>query len=166
MTEMAERITYQQISGAIGSMVWLWAEIERALKTSILTMGGEVSFGISSNLRVWSGVIRSTDPDRALQNEIVERVAAHLAESLRVRNAICHGLTGISAQRGDMAACLRVQMGDGPEEELGWDRLQALFDWMSRCEGVIANPTRAACEADPVRRERLLGSLQTFPDCL
>ncbi len=166
MTEPAQRISYDRISGTIGSMVWLWAEIERSLKGSILTMGGEVSFGISSNLRVWSGLMQSNDPACALQNQIVERVAAHLTDALRIRNAICHGLTGISAQREDVAACLWVQLGDGPEERLEWDRLKALFDWMSRCEGVIANLTGAAREADPVRRARLVSGLRNFPGFL
>ncbi len=163
MADSERPVTYEQIRGTIGSMVWLWAEIERALKRAIVSLGHEPRHGISRNLRLWSGLVGSDAPERASQVALRDRVVWHLAESLRLRNALCHGISGISAQRQDAPAFLTVQSDDRPPERLEWDRLQAMFAWMSRCDEIIVSLTEAAREADPARRAQLLAVWTGFP---
>lgn len=166
MTGQADRISYSQISGTIGSMIWLWAEIERALAKAIEGTGGKVPMGIASKIEFWAASVRTDDPDRTLQNDICNRFVAHLARSLRLRNAICHGLTGITAQRGTEPAFLTVQLHGSEAERLEWQMLQEMFAWMSRSDGTIADLTRAARETDAGKSEADLQGWRVFPDIL
>jgi len=166
--EPAEPVSAQDIKAAVGSMLFLWSDLERALRdalrTELFADRPEPVHQISRVLDLWSGRVGAAGPDRPLQREVCGRLRDLLGQALRVRNMICHGLVGYSAEdRGrSREAHLVVELG-GERRDLGWGELQAMFAWMSRSRWVIEDLTRAALEADATAGEAFLRGWEGFP---
>lgn len=169
MTRIDQSVSFDQMKGAIGSLVFLWSEIERALGEANLELyAGEVPKsvrGISKSLTAWSQRVKSEGEDRALQTQLCGRVMDLLAEALAVRNLVCHGLKGISVMVDDAVdeAHLTVQL-DGDERILTWSELQEMFSWMSRSNFLIRSLTAAAMEANTEKAKAMLAGLENFSE--
>ncbi|SMY08417.1 hypothetical protein [Flavimaricola marinus] len=165
---MSLPITIDQMKGTIGSLVYLWSEIEREIEISLERLSGEETqkpvHGISRSLEAWSQTVKPKDNLRPLQAELSDRLVALLRESLVIRNLVCHGLIGISAQfhACEPEAHLKVKLGDDALD-LTWQQLQEMFDWMSRAGFLIIGLTNAALEVDAARAEEGLQGERYFP---
>jgi hypothetical protein len=161
-------ITFDQIKGTIGSLVFLWSGIEQSLTDSIeLLHAGKKpksAHGISRSLDVWSQAVTQRNNSRTLQANLCERLVSILEEALVIRNLVCHGLIGISAQLHFDApeAHLKVQLGED-KRLLTWNQLDEMFKWMSRSRWLIRDLTSAAMENDDQRADAKLLGWKNFP---
>lgn len=157
-------ITFDDMQGTIGSLVFLWSGIENELTESIrkLCDGKAVksAYGISRSLDVWSERVMLEGDSRFLQATLCARVVELLKEALVVRNLVCHGLVGICADGRE--AYLRVKLG-ADERLLTWCELDEMFKWMSRTKWLISALTRAAMEKDTSRAGARLCGWKDFP---
>lgn len=171
MSRTADTITLEQMKGAVGSLVFLWSDIERALRAAIQTelfAGNRKSVHlISQALHVWSERVLLAGAGRSLQSELCQRLTILLKEALVVRNLVCHGLIGYSADLPDRSqvAHLRVELG-ADSRVLTWDELQAMFQWLSQSGWLISDLTRAAMEKDAGASEDNLRAWKRFSDPL
>jgi hypothetical protein len=161
-------VSFEQMKGAIGSLIFLWSQIERELSDSLDALQTDSSskrpHGIGRRLELWSGQIQTHDEQRERASKLTDVLAAHLRESLSVRNLICHGLVGITAKihPEDNDAHLTVELGHS-SKILTWTELQAMFGWMSRARWLIRDLTAASLEPDHQNAEKLLLGWQDFP---
>lgn len=163
-------VSFEQMKGAVGSLIFLWSQIERELAESLDALQIEGSsksaHGIARRLDLWSNQIKSRSGQRELASRLTDVLAAHLRDSLSVRNLICHGLTGISAKIHSEGkdARLTVELGD-IRRSLTWTELQIMFGWMSRVRWLIRDLTTASLEPDNRHAENLLREWEEFPHC-
>lgn len=156
------------MKGAIGSLLWLWSQVERELTAAIGRMnGGDVpksAHGLSRSIDVWSKCVLGRGEDRGLQIQLCQRLVELLTDALAIRNLVCHGLIDISGQfhQADCEAHLVVKMGDD-RRILTWSALQEMFAWMSRTKWLIGDLTAAAMENDAARGNARLVGWEDFP---
>ena len=164
-------VSFEQMKGAIGSLVFLWSQIERELVESVdaLQIAGlgslKSAHGIARKIDLWSGQMQLRNAQRELASRLTDVLVAHLGEALSVRNLVCHGLIGITAKmhpKGD-EAYLSVELGD-VRKRLTWTELQIMFARMSRARWLIRDLTTASFEPDHMRAENSLLGWQEFPD--
>jgi hypothetical protein len=169
MPETAQTITFAEMKGAIGSLLFLWSDIERALTKAIGKLHVEEVpksvHGISKSLNHWSLQVLAGAEDRPLQSQLCQRATGMLREALAIRNLVCHGLIGITAQR-DLAgddAHLTVELKN-EVRTLTYSELQEMFRWMSRTHWLIGALTDAAIEKDAERANAKLLGWEDFPE--
>jgi hypothetical protein len=166
-----QTITFDQMKGTIGSLVFLWSGIEQALTEAIEDLHAERKLksvhGISRSIDVWSLAVKQADNISTLQADLCDRLVKMLREALVIRNLVCHGLIGISAQRhiDGPEAHLKVQLGED-RRLLTWYQLDRMFSWMSRSRWLIRDLTEAAMENDAQRANNRLLSWEKFPEQL
>lgn len=142
MAASEQPVSFEQIKGAIGSLVLLWSQIERELAAAIRRLSAETYpikvHGISISIDAWSKRVIDTGRDRPLQTRLCQKLAEWLKKALHIRNAVCHGLVGISGQihRAHTEAHLVTELC-GCTRILTWSELQELFSWMSRAPWMI-----------------------------
>ena len=169
MPDTNQTITFDQMKGTIGSLVFLWSGIEQSLTEAIENLHAERKLkslhGISRSIDVWSQAVKQTDNINTLQVDLCDRLVKMLKEALLIRNLVCHGLTGIAAQLHIDApeAHLKVQLGEDTRL-LTWSQLDEMFSWMSRSGWLIRDLTEAVMENDAQRPNDRLLSWEKFPE--
>jgi hypothetical protein len=169
MSETGDTVTLVQMKGAIGSLLFLWSDIERSLRaatqTELFASNRKSVHLISQALDVWSERVLQAGVDRPLQTELCQQLVRHLREALAIRNLVCHGLIGYSAEapHRSQEAHLLVER-DGSTRVLTWGELQAMFEWMSRSRWLIDELTWAAMEKDGAASEDGLRGWKGFPE--
>lgn len=100
---------------------------------------------------------------RPLQRELCQRLSSSLREALVIRNLVCHGLIGYSADvpHRSEEAHLLVEL-DGNRRRLTWTELQTMFEWMSRSRWLIRDLTHAAIGKDAAASEASLRGWERF----
>lgn len=160
-------VTFGQMKGTIGSLVWLWSQIERELTAAIKAMNsGTVprnAHGASKSIAVWSEFVLHRTEGRILQIHACHSLVELLAEALAVRNLVCHVLIGISAQVHPTGreAHLTVELGED-RRILTWSELQEMFAWMSQTTRLIRELTTAAMENDAAWGNAMLARWEKF----
>ncbi len=168
MPDTGQTVTFDQMKGTIGSLVYLWSGIEETLIDSIEMLHAgkkpKSAHGIYRSLDVWSQAANQVDTSRTLQADLCDRLVKTLKEALVIRNLVCHGLIGISAQLNIDAteAHLKVQLGDDARL-LTWRQLDEMFSWMSRSGLLISALTDAAMKKDAQRANARLRGWEKFP---
>lgn len=169
MPDTDQTITFDQMKGTIGSLLYLWSGIEKSLNVAIENLHGEnvprSVHGISRSIDVWSLAIKQTDQTSTLRADLCDRLVKMLKEALVIRNLVCHGLIGISARLhiDDPEAHLKVQLGDDMRL-LTWHQLDEMFSWMSSTRSLIRDLTEAATQNDAQRANDRLLSWVNFPE--
>ena len=99
-----------------------------------------------------------------MQTDLCRRLVGMLKEALVVRNLVCHGLIGISAQggRANGVAHLRVELGD-EARIVTWHEFQAMFSWMSRSKWLIEDLTAAALDPELGSSSKKIAAWEEFP---
>lgn len=153
MPETPDAVTYEQIKGAIGSLIWLWSQIERDIGSSITRMtrttGKNIPHQLSSKIALWGEEIRSrtdvTSCTGRRATDLSHRLEQELRKALRVRNFVCHGLLDIvpANRQPGRDACLEAEL-NGERLVKTWSELQAMFAWMSRTSWLIRDLTAVA----------------------
>lgn len=149
---MTDAVTCERICGTVASLLFLFARIENEAREIIGRVGGPESLskviGARGTLQVWKKLLlqdREVRPEEAL---LAERLWTQMQESLDVRNGICHGLIGASAERGGAPATLSWRVEDSIMSRT-YDELQEMFAWLSRIPQAMAMISHAVCAADP-----------------
>jgi hypothetical protein len=161
-------VTFDQMKGAIGSLVWLWSEIEKELRVAIQRLQSDDPpkpvQGIRRSLDVWSTFILDVEQGRELQIHLCTRLKDALTEALAIRNLVCHGLIDITAKLHPTGreAHLTVELSDD-RRILTWSELETMFGWMSQAKWVIRDLTDAAIDRDAARGSKTLAAWQGFP---
>lgn len=138
---MEERISFAQMQGSLGSLLWLWSNIERAARKEVArAYAGQVpksAHGIAAVLNAWKSVVEhgpNASPPRTL---LAFTLRSQLQHHLDIRNGICHGLLGISASRGNEPATLTWDFND-EKRSINWQELQIGFAWLSKVPFAIS----------------------------
>ncbi|WP_156348982.1 MULTISPECIES: hypothetical protein [unclassified Sphingomonas] len=133
-------MTYERMAGSLGSLLLLWAAIERAAQAEIVRANGllpKQARGIAATLRTWQAIVSDMPANAPLRTLLAETLCERLQQPLGVRNGLCHGLIGISSANGANPGSLVWQL-NGVEHHIGWQQLQDLFTWLSRVPDAIA----------------------------
>lgn len=103
--------------------------------------------------------------NRPLQADLCQRLVNMLKEALVIRNLVCHGLIGISAQihLDEPEAHLNVQLGED-KRLLTWSQLDKMLRWMSRTSWLIIALTDATLDNDVERANARLLGWEYFPE--
>lgn len=147
-TGAALDISYERISGALGSLLLVWASVEKAVRHEVVRAHGLVppkARGIAAALRTWEGAVIESQPANSLGPLLATTLRHQLQKPLDVRNGLCHGLVGISAATEQQQATLRWEIND-ESHGISWDDLQAQLGWLSRLPravSVISTPSLA-----------------------
>lgn len=145
-TGAALDISFERISGALGSLLLVWASVEKAVRHEIVRAHGHLpsrAHGIAAAFRIWESSVIESQPANSLGPLLAAALRHQLQMPLDVRNGLCHGLVGISAANENMQATLRWEMND-ERHAISWDDLQEQLRWLSRLPqavSVISNPS-------------------------
>jgi hypothetical protein len=142
---MVKDVSFEQISGSLGSLLLLWSAIEQSARAEVARANdGQLpksAHGIAAALIAWeAAVVGGKDPSQ-LRKVLASTLRAQLQNPLDVRNGVCHGLVGLSATHGDRAASLTWEL-NGKRRSVTWDELQVTFSWLSKIPhaiGMISN---------------------------
>ena len=143
-------VSYERMSGAIGSLLLVWSAIERSAREEVTRFHEclpKSAYGIAAVLRAWEKAVVETaqQPAFSLRSLLAEALCAQLKEHLEVRNGICHGLVGISSAHSGMPATVTWQM-NGSQSSICWTKLQASLGWLSKIPSAIAMISNDALE--------------------
>ncbi|WP_313671504.1 hypothetical protein [Sandarakinorhabdus sp.] len=139
-------ITYEKMSGALGSLLLVWAALERSLRSEIIRAKRcvpEGTHGVGGLLKCWECVVTEKHPADSLGPLLARALQDQLQGPREVRNGLCHGLVGISAATEKIPAKLRWKIND-KSHSISWAELQEQFAWLSKLPGavsLISNPS-------------------------
>lgn len=139
-------MTFDRLSGSLGSLLLIWARIERAAREEVVRTHGSLpksAHGIAALLKCWEDTVIASLPPTSLCPPLASRLRAELQGPLAIRNGLCHGLIGILTAQGEEPAKLFWQI-NGKEHSISWQELQASFGWLSkipRAFAIISNPS-------------------------
>lgn len=135
-------VTYETISGSVGSVLLVWSRIERSARDEVMRAHGCVPksvHGAAAVLKLWESTVIADQPATSLCPLLAKALRAQLRGPLDIRNGICHGLIGISAAceiRNETAA-LQWEI-DGEKHLIYWDELQASLGWLCKIPSAIS----------------------------
>lgn len=132
-------VSYERISGSLGSLLLLWAAIERSAREEVVRAHGSLpksAHGIAAALKCWEATVKDAQAPATLGPRLAEVLRADLQAPLAIRNGLCHGLTGFSAESPETPAKLEWEI-NGQAHSIGWKELQACFSWLSRVPRAI-----------------------------
>lgn len=139
-------VTYDMLSGSLGSLLLIWARIETSAREEVIRCHGHLpksAHSISALLRVWESTVIAGQPATSLCPSLAKTLCAQLQKSLHIRNGLCHGLIGISAAHKEAPAKLYWKL-NGEDHSISWEELQELFARLSqipRALSIISNPS-------------------------
>lgn len=137
---MTEDISFDKMKGSLGSLLLLWSEIEQSTRKELAQITDRPppspSHGMAAVLRDWETATTARHQKSPFAILIISAVVAELRAALKIRNALCHGLTGISASRYEKPAELRWHV-NGEEGRITWSEMEAWFAQLSRLSRAI-----------------------------
>lgn len=146
---MTKEVTYEQVSGSLGSLLQLWAAIERQARKEVtdLNKGSlpKSAYGIAAVLNAWETALVARVSAGSLRPLLASRLRVQLQELLNVRNGLCHGLVGLSSAYHGKPAALTWEIND-VKCSITWDELQANFSWLSKVPRAISMISNASSE--------------------
>lgn len=142
---MEQGVSFDQIKGSLGSLLLLWSNVERALREEVARdHGGQLpksAHGIAAVLKAWETAMAKGQLASPFRTSLASALCEELREKLVIRNGVCHGLVGISAEYAGKPATLTWELND-QKRSITWDELQAAFRWLSKvpiAAGIISN---------------------------
>lgn len=146
---MTKDVTYEQISGSLGSLLLLWAAIERQARKEVARVHGgclpKSAHGIAAVLNVWENAVVAEVSAGSLRALLASTLRAQLQEPLNVRNGLCHGLVGVSSAYDGKPATLIWEIND-IKCSITWEELQATFSWLSKIPFAISMISNSSAE--------------------
>ena len=142
---MEKDVSFEQISGSLGSLLLLWSAIEQAARDEVARVhDGQLpksAHGIAAALNAWQAAVAGGEDPSPLRMLLASTLRTQLQDPLDVRNGVCHGLVGLSATHLDRAASLTWEL-NSERRSITWDELQVAFSWLSKIPhaiGMISN---------------------------
>lgn len=136
-------VTYEKMSGSLGSFLLVWSSVERSVREEVVRVRNSVPHGMGAILRAWESTVIERQPATSLCPALASMLCAQLQGPLQMRNGICHGLVGISAETAENPATLIWELG-GEMHSISWQGLQTTLSWLSRVQrafAIISNPS-------------------------
>lgn len=134
-------MTFEEAKGAIGSLLLVWADIERSLRQEIARANDGIIpnsvQGAGAALTEWERSVVRAHPSDRLRMKLVANLLAKLCEPLKIRNGICHGLRGVSSSRAGAAAKLNWELNE-QQCSIEVEKLLAMLGWMSRVPQAVS----------------------------
>lgn len=127
-------VTFNQMSGAIGSLLLIWSGIEKAARDDVIRFYGFLppkAHGIKAVIRTWESAVVEAQPSETLCPLLAATLRLRLQGQLDIRNGICHGLIGIMGSVGDAPAALSWEL-NGVKHSISWEELQSSLGWLSK----------------------------------
>jgi hypothetical protein len=132
---MTTEVTYADINGTLGSLLRLWAAIERQARHEVrhgqTRRAARSPHGIAATLNAWETFVLETTEVGSLRAALSQTLRAQLQPHLAMRNGLCHGLIGTTAGRGGPGASLTWELND-ERHSVTWEELQHNFKWLSK----------------------------------
>lgn len=154
---MRETVSYERICGTVASLLLLFHRIESEAHEIIAKAPSATALpkvhGARGILMSWKNLLLAdqTRPDEAL---LAERIWAQIQRPLDVRNGICHGLIGASAERDDSPATLTWRFKGGTRS-MNYDELQKMFAWLSKIPQAMGMISHGLCDQGEARGRKL-----------
>ena len=126
-------VSVHDIQACLGSLLFLWADIERELREQVARPYGGVTrpaHGLAACLRSWRSSIPDTNDIGQFRGELAESLIQQLQHALKMRNCLCHGLTGYSS--GSERSAQLLWRLNGEEGRVSYKELQDSFSWLAR----------------------------------
>jgi hypothetical protein len=146
---MSNDVTFAQISGSLGSLLLLWAAIEKAARQEVARVNDgslpRSAHGLSAALNAWEATVVDRCPEEAFRSRLASKLRAQLQELLKIRNGLCHGLLGASAAHQGKPAALMWEL-NGEEHHITWEELQASFGWLSKVPHALSMISKSSAE--------------------
>jgi hypothetical protein len=142
---MNSDVTFERLSGSLGSLLLVWARVEKSVRAEItLTHGSlpKAAHGIAAALDNWESDVTRVQPGTLLGPLLAKTLRRQLQTSLDVRNGLCHGLCAISPANGEKPAELVWEINDS-KQSICWEALQMQLGWLSKIVhvfSIISNP--------------------------
>ncbi len=139
-------VNYDRISASLGSLLLVWSKLEKSFRDEVIRFHGSLpprAHGIAAVVRTWETAVIAAQPASSLCPSLATIVRCQLQGPLDMRNGLCHGLVGISAENGEEPAQLHWEL-NGEKHSITWEDLQKCFRWLSglrRAISIISNPT-------------------------
>ncbi len=128
------------MQGLIGSLIWLWVSIERTaeeLDAERAVSGHTAAVrGVSARLDRWEKRVQEDAAERPFRTRLARRLRTQVREAQRIRNGICHGLSGIEVANSERPGRLYWRVG-GAEQSRTWEEMQGHFAWLSKVPGAL-----------------------------
>lgn len=142
-------MTYEKMRGSVGSLLLVWSAIEGSARDEVIRAQGCVpksAHGVAAVLKIWEGIVIAGHPATSLCPLLATTLRASLQGAIEVRNGICHGLIGISAEREDMTAALHWEI-NGAKHSISWENLQTSLNWLSKIRSAISIISNSSLES-------------------
>lgn len=126
-------VSVHDMQACLGSLLFLWADIERELRDQVARHCGTVprpAHGIAACLRSWRSSIPDTNDVGQFRGELADYLIQQLQHALKMRNGLCHGLTGYSS--GSERSAQLLWRLNGEEGRVSYKELQESFSWLAR----------------------------------
>lgn len=137
--------TYEQISQSLGSLLLVWARVEKSVRDEVVRVHDPLPKtirGFATLLRTWEDDVIKSQPDTSLSPLLAKAVGKKLQRLREIRNGLCHGLVGISAASERAPAELHWETDD-KKHSICLGELRQHLDWLSalpRAVSIISNP--------------------------
>ena len=141
-------ITYERLSGSLGSLLLVWAALEKSLRDEVACAYGSLppkAYGIAAVLRTWTNLVIESQPATSLGPLLATSLRGQLQGPLDIRNGLCHGLVGISAASAQSPAQLHWEINN-EAHAICWDELQQYLQWFSRLPRAISIISKLSME--------------------
>ena len=152
-------MTFELMTGIIGSLLLLRASIERTARGELAGMDGgtlpKSTHGAAAVLIAWEAKVTESGPARPFRVSHASRLRAQLQQPFDIRTGVCHGLAGASVADPGKPGTSTWEM-NGHQQSITRDELQGVFRWLSKVPYAISMISRAAAELEPVRAASLL----------
>jgi hypothetical protein len=139
MNDPEEAIDFYRIQASVGSMLSLWASVERSLEDNIQKLAAADSqkkpHETSQKVEIWKNLATSQLPNDGVHQALCNKLASSLRQSLTIRNMICHGLRG--AMAGTRSTATLATRLEGIERKFTWNELQSMFSFLARAPRAI-----------------------------
>ncbi|RYY23235.1 MAG: hypothetical protein EOP62_20850 [Sphingomonadales bacterium] len=138
-------VTFNQMSGAIGSLILIWSRIEGSARDDVVRLLEFLpakAHGIKAVIGTWEDAVVEAQPTGTLCALLAATLRSQLQGQLDIRNGICHGLIGIMGSVGDAPAALSWEL-NGQMHSISWEELQSSLGWLSKIHfafSMISNP--------------------------
>ncbi len=126
-------VSVHDMQACLGSLLVLWADVERELREQVARHCETLprpAHGIAACLRSWRSRILDTNDIGQFRGELADDLIQQLHHALKLRNGLCHGLTGYSS--GSERSAQLLWRLNGEEGRVSYKELQESFSWLAR----------------------------------